>query len=241
MSAPVPWGALEAVLLDVGNTVVGIDFELVSGSLEELGCAAGADELDRAEAAARPELSRLLSLGEGARREPFALLLEGILRRIPAAARDAQGLAQRLAPLLCSPGRADLLWNRPLPAARGALDLLARLGVPVVAVSNSDGTAERSLERAGLRDGFRAVIDSHRIGAEKPDPAIFRAALAAAGAAPERAVHAGDLYAVDVVGARRAGAHAVLIDPHGDWNGIDCARARDVGELAERLRAARGA
>ena len=51
-------------------------------------------------------------------------------------------------------------------------------GLPVIAVSNSDGTAERSLERAGLRDLFRAVVDSHLVGAEKPDPAIFRAASA---------------------------------------------------------------
>ena len=234
-----PWGAIEAVLLDVGNTVVGIDFLLVSERLAELGFAAGVRALARAEAAARPELSRRLSVGEGLRRDSYLMFLEGILRRIPATGRDPLAIAERLGPLLRLPGHADELWNRPLHGARRALDLFMRLGLPIVAVSNSDGTAERSLERAGLRDAFRAVVDSHHVGAEKPDAAIFRAALAEAGVPPERAVHVGDLYAVDVIGAQAVGLHAVLLDPHGDWYGVDCFRARNVGAVAEHLRAAR--
>lgn len=239
MTHVVPWGAIEAVLLDVGNTVVGIDLLLVSERLAGLGFAAGVRTLARAEAAARPELSRRLSVGEGLRRDSYLMFLEGILRRIPSTGRDPLGIAERLGPLLRSPGHADELWNRPLHGARPALDLLQRLGLPIVAVSNSDGTAERSLERAGLRDAFRAVVDSHFIGAEKPDAAIFRAALAEAGVPPERAVHVGDLYAVDVLGAQAVGLHAVLLDPHRDWYGVDCFRARNVGVVAEHLRAAR--
>jgi putative hydrolase of the HAD superfamily len=235
----VPWGAIEAVLLDVGNTVVGVDLALVSLRLSELGFASGVRALARAEAAARPELSRRLSVGEGLRRDSYLMFLEGILRRIPDTARDPAAIAERLAPLLRRPGRSDELWNRPLHGARRALDLIGGLGLPIVAVSNSDGSAEKSLARAGLRDAFRAVVDSHLVGAEKPDAAIFRAALAQVGAAPERAVHVGDLYAVDVLGAQAVGLHAVLLDPHGDWYGVDCFRARNVGEVAEHLRAAR--
>jgi putative hydrolase of the HAD superfamily len=46
---------------------------------------------------------------------------------------------------------------------------------------------------------------------EKPDPRIFRAALDALGVAPEEALYVGDLYEVDVVGARAAGISAVLL------------------------------
>ena len=49
------------------------------------------------------------------------------------------------------------------------------------------------------------MIDSALVGVEKPDPAIFRAALEALGVAPEEALYVGDLYEVDVVGARAAG------------------------------------
>ena len=52
------------------------------------------------------------------------------------------------------------------------------------------------------------VIDSSVFGIEKPDPAIFRAALEALNVAPEEALYVGDLYDVDVVGARAAGMEA---------------------------------
>ena len=49
------------------------------------------------------------------------------------------------------------------------------------------------------------------VGATKPAPAVFRAALALAGAGPEEALHVGDSLDNDVVGARELGMRAVLI------------------------------
>ncbi len=84
-------------------------------------------------------------------------------------------------------------------------------------------------------------MDSAIVGFEKPDPRIFEHALAAIGAAPERAAHVGDLYHADVTGARAAGVHPVLLDPFGDWHAVDCERARDLPDLAARIAEARGA
>jgi hypothetical protein len=38
-----------------------------------------------------------------------------------------------------------------------------------------------------------------------------------------------------VLGARAAGLHAVLLDPYGDWDGVDCFRAADLPSLARAL------
>ena len=46
----------------------------------------------------------------------------------------------------------------------------------------------------------------------------------------------GDMYAVDVLGARAAGLQAVLFDPLGAWNGADCVVLRDLRELVKMLR-----
>jgi putative hydrolase of the HAD superfamily len=70
---------------------------------------------------------------------------------------------------------------------------------------------------------------------EKPDPRLFRLALQRAGAAPEEAVHVGDLYEVDVVGARAAGIRAILLDPAGLYPEADCPRVRSLGELAAHM------
>src|SRR5262249_23746400 len=108
---------------------------------------------------------------------------------------------------------------------------------------NSDGTVESSLEAAGLRPFFAVVVDSHLAGVEKPDPRIFTHALEQAGAQAGRTLHIGDIYHADVLGARGAGIHALLLGPYGDWPtaSLDdrCERLRDLWAVADRLTAER--
>ena len=105
------------------------------------------------------------------------------------------------------------LWCSVRERTHEALARLRAAGLRLGVVSNSDGRVEQALDAAGLRDYFDVVVDSALVGVEKPDPAIFRAALDALGVAPEEALYVGDLYEVDVVGARAAGIEAVLLTP----------------------------
>jgi putative hydrolase of the HAD superfamily len=57
------------------------------------------------------------------------------------------------------------------------------------------------------------MTDSRRVGAEKPDPAIFRAALEALNAAPETTLFIGDSLRRDCEGARRAAMGFIWIAP----------------------------
>jgi putative hydrolase of the HAD superfamily len=98
--------------------------------------------------------------------------------------------------------------NRPV------LETLAgryRLGV----VSNFYGNLEAVCGSSGLAPFFGVMSDSHRVGVKKPDPAIFRAALDALGAAPETTVYVGDSLRRDCEGAQRAGLSFVWITPEG--------------------------
>ena len=95
---------------------------------------------------------------------------------------------------------------------RPALEALAgryRLGI----VSNFYGNLEAVCESSGLAALFDVMADSHCVGAKKPDPAIFRAALDALGAAPETTLFVGDSLRRDREGARRAGLSFVWITP----------------------------
>ena len=130
------------------------------------------------------------------------------------------------------------LWSRLIPGVRETLETFQRAGLPVVVVSNSDGSAEDIVHRQGLRALVTGVADSHVIGIEKPDRGIFDHALALVGAAPGDVLHVGDIYDVDVVGARGAGLHAMLIDPYGDWPDADCARIASIAELPGLMLAA---
>ena len=84
-----------------------------------------------------------------------------------------------------------------------------RLGV----VSNFYGNLEGACESSGLAHLFGTMMDSQRVGAEKPEPAIFHAALAALQAKPETAVMVGDSLRRDCEGARRSGMGFIWIAP----------------------------
>jgi FMN phosphatase YigB (HAD superfamily) len=75
------------------------------------------------------------------------------------------------------------------------------------------------------------MLDSHEEGVEKPDPRLFEIALERSGARRGETLHVGDLYHVDVQGARSAGLDAVLLDPAGLYADFDCRRIRSLGEL----------
>jgi HAD superfamily hydrolase (TIGR01509 family) len=127
------------------------------------------------------------------------------------------------------------LWSGVAADTPGALTRLRAAGLRLGVVSNSDGRVEEALEAAGLRRYLDVVVDSTLAGVEKPDPAIFRAALDALGVAPSEALYVGDLYDVDVIGANAAGIRAVLLLEPGGGAPAGCAAVASIGALADDL------
>ncbi len=93
------------------------------------------------------------------------------------------------------------------------LEALRARGRRLAVVSNFDTRLEDLLADVGLKEYFDAIHISTRIGAEKPNPAIFHAALTEHGLVPEQALHVGDRVEADIDGALAAGIRKVaLID-----------------------------
>ncbi len=108
--------------------------------------------------------------------------------------------------------------------AAPALEALRDRGLRLVCVSNWDYALPEVLERVGLAERLDGVITSAGVGARKPDPAIFEAALEVAGCEAAAALHVGDSPDEDIEGAAAAGIPALLIDRGGGG---------DVASLAE--------
>ena len=114
------------------------------------------------------------------------------------AERADDGRGRRVAERFLSDAWIVFARNRPV------LEALAgryRLGI----VSNFYGNLEAVCESSGLAPFFGVMTDSHRVGASKPDPAIFHAALDALGAASETTLFVGDSLRAT---ARARGARA---------------------------------
>jgi HAD superfamily hydrolase (TIGR01509 family) len=124
--------------------------------------------------------------------------------------RSDSDRARRVASNFLSGASAAFSRNRPVLEA---LRQRYRLGV----VSNFYGNLDTVCHSAGLTPLFAVMVDSHRVGAEKPDPAIFRAALEALHAPPETTMFVGDSLHRDREGARRAGMGFIWIAPQEVW------------------------
>ncbi|MDX1650707.1 MAG: HAD family hydrolase, partial [Myxococcota bacterium] len=102
-----------------------------------------------------------------------------------------------------------------IEGARETLAALAQAGVRRALVCDTGLTPGRvvraHLAREGLLEHLEVCVFSDEVGAPKPDPRTFRAALEPLGAAPARCIHVGDLLRTDVAGARSVGMGTVRI------------------------------
>jgi putative hydrolase of the HAD superfamily len=139
-------------------------------------------------------------------------------------ARCAALLSERLGREVEVPEMMDAIRFRAFDDAEPALSDLRGRGLRLVVVSNWDYALPRVLERVGLLPLLDGVVTSASVGAAKPDPAIFRAALEVADCEASEALHVGDSNEEDVAGAGAAGIRALLLDRSG---------AGDLASLAE--------
>lgn len=124
------------------------------------------------------------------------------------------------------------LFNDVLPALRE----LKSGGLVMGIISNIDRDIRPACRELGLEPYIACVVTSGDVGAEKPQPAIFLAALREAGVQAAHAVYVGDQPDCDVAGARGVGMKPVLIDRYGLFPETgDCVRISSLAELAGHI------
>jgi putative hydrolase of the HAD superfamily len=189
---------LDAVTLDGFRTLVELEepVERLHTALEEHGVEAGHDEIESAFAV---EAEYYIAHQVEARDEEALARLQ-----LECSAIFLRALPAELEPAEFAPAFVEALLFRPLDGVAEGLHVLRGAGFALACVSDWDVGVGRQLERAGLGSFLDVVVSSAEIGAKKPDPRVFRAALERLGIVPERALHIGDGEG-DRVGALAAG------------------------------------
>ena len=228
--------SLAAVFLDAGGVLVDPNWARVSEALLRQGVAVSAEALASAEPHAKraldtPELVRTTS--DHTRGWKYFNL---VLEHAGIALSDA---TDRALADLHEYHRRSNLWESVPAGVPEALARLRALGLTLVVASNANGTVAAHFERIGLASAFDLILDSHDVGIEKPDPAFFAHGLRAIGVRAEDALHVGDFYAIDVVGARAAGLQAWLLDAAGVNADRDCPRFPTLAAVVDRIAAER--
>src|SRR5262245_53707314 len=220
--------AIETLFLDAGGVLVVPNWTRVADALERRGIIVADETLGAADLRAK----RRLDLGDTIRSTTdsergwlyFNLVLEEC--GVPLSAVTDDALAE-----LRAYHDAHNLWERVPGGVVSTLGQLRALGLRLVVVSNANGRLRAMFDRLGLASLVDVVFDSFEERVEKPDPRLFEIALERSGGQRETTMHVGDLYHVDVVGARAAGLSAVLLDVGGLYDGYDCPRIRTFAEL----------
>jgi putative hydrolase of the HAD superfamily len=125
-----------------------------------------------------------------------------------------------------------VLFDDALPIIR----TLRSRGIVLGLVSNLSRALDGHVKELGLTPYIDFALTSSEIGAEKPHSPIFLAALERAGVAASEAIHVGDQYHSDVVGAKGVGINPLLLDRDGFWQEVnDCPRIRSLAEIVSHL------
>jgi HAD superfamily hydrolase (TIGR01509 family) len=223
--------SIDTVFLDAGGVLCHPSWTRVADALVRHGASVTAAALAAAEQKATYDIDKASVIGSTDDRARGWLYFNLVLQHAGVPQSDATDAA--LAELR-EYHRIDNLWEHVEGDVEPALAALKSRGLKLVVVSNANGRLKHLFDRVDLTKWFDHVLDSHEWGVEKPDPRLFKLALEHSRAEPSRTVHVGDLYHVDVVGARNAGLReGVLFDMAGLYDEVDCPRVGSLAALVE--------
>jgi putative hydrolase of the HAD superfamily len=234
---------MKAVFFDLYNTLVDYDpprEEVQAAICREFGIEVAPEALRRAIPAADDffyEENARSSLGKRTTQEKYDLYAEyesRILRGVgvEVSKEVALNILAKFGLKLRQPDAKLVLFDDVAPT-------LARLkgqGLTLGLITNVDYDIAPICDRLGLSSYLDFLVTSQEVGAGKPDPAIFYAALRRAGVKASEAIHVGDQYHADVLGARNAGIKPLLLDRDDFYREVaDCPRINSLTEVVEHL------
>jgi HAD superfamily hydrolase (TIGR01509 family) len=224
-----PPPSLHTLFLDAGGVICHPSWSRVSAVLAAHGVDVSAEVLARAEPHAKKEIDEATVIRATTDAARGWLYFDKVLAhaRIPRSETTDAALAD-----LREYHRTENLWEHVTDDVRPVLRRLKALGLTLVVVSNANGRLRHLFDRLELTPHFDVVLDSHEWAVEKPDPRLFQIALERSGSRPESTIHVGDLFHVDVAGARAAGLReGILLDAAGLYPHTDCSRIRRLEDL----------
>ena len=223
---------IQTVFLDAGGVLVNPNWSRVSETLARHGVEVGAEALASAEPHAKRRIDTNETITATNDQQRGWTYFNHVLTQAGVTLSDATVAA--LAELGAYHQQFNL-WESVPGEVRPALAALRARGLQLVVVSNANGALHRAFDRLGLSGEVDVIFDSHREGVEKPDPRFFQIALERSGARAETTMHVGDLYHVDVAGARAAGITPALLDTADLYPDCDCLRVRSLTALVDAL------
>lgn len=227
---------IKTLFLDAGGVLCHPAWTRVSRALATEGVDVSAEALARAEPLAKQDIDKASVIGRSSDAVRGWLYFDKVLEHAGVSRSQATDAALAM---LREYHRSENLWEYVPDDVEPSLRRLRDLGLRLVVVSNANGRLRYLFDRLGLSEYFDIVLDSHDWGVEKPDARLFEIALQQSGSVRETTAHVGDLYHIDVTGARNAKLReGILFDAASLYGDVDCRRVNSLDELADAIRVA---
>lgn len=218
---------LKALFFDLGNTLLFYDYDFLKGVLEErYKIDVGVDELEATHKIITSSIGSIVDNNFTHER----MINETYRRWFKSLGFEEDKIGGMIKYILGHPFR-HLFWARMEAGTQDELNWFKDRGYKLGVISNSEGQVRRLVEHLGLDSKFDLLVDSHEVGFCKPDKKIFEYALGKIGVSPNEAVHIGDIFEIDVMGAKGVGISPILIDRDGFHKNKDCTKIKSLGEL----------
>jgi putative hydrolase of the HAD superfamily len=207
---------VQAVFFDAGGTLlhphpsVG---EIYANVARDFGLRVAADRMERAFRIAWVECHRAEPAGQASSRTAISWWRHVVFKTLDVLGEDVTDREAYFLELYELFARPDV-W-RLYPETEEVLAELSQRGYKLGLISNWDQRLRPLLEQLDIARHFQAMTISCEVGAEKPAAEIFHRALQETSVDPNAALHVGDSFRDDVVGAKQVGIHAVLIQRDG--------------------------
>ena len=125
-----------------------------------------------------------------------------------------------------------VLFDDVSATLKGLKEKKLKLGL----LTNLQTEVDSMCRNLGIADFLDFTVTSAEVGADKPQPPIFLKALELARVQPGEAIHIGDQYQNDVLGARGVGISPILLDRADYYADVtDCPRIRSLTEVSKYL------
>jgi putative hydrolase of the HAD superfamily len=114
------------------------------------------------------------------------------------------------------------------------LKTLKAQGLKLGLLTNLQTEVNTMCRELGISEYLDFTVTSAEVGADKPQPPIFLKALQLAHVNAAEAIHVGDQYQNDVLGARGVGITPILLDRADYYKEItDCPRIHSLSEVSK--------
>jgi putative hydrolase of the HAD superfamily len=210
--------SFDAIFFDIGNTLFFYNYEFLSALIgERFNMDIHALELCETHKKVRDQVN-----SEGILSRGHDEVWSEIYTRWLSLVGIEKPVAERIKEAIRTHPFKHLFWACMDEGTPQMLDWFRERGYRLGVISNAEGQIRRLLEHAGIDSKFDVIADSGMLGVTKPDEGIFRYALESVGVKASKSVYVGDIYDIDVIGARRAGMLPVLVDGRPDSGARDC-------------------